>query len=173
MLLGDNPSGLADQQERLALAAYFAGIIDGEGWIGLTKHLSGSVDGYQLRPVMSVHMVSIEAIDYIHDICTKLGLASYKRHWVDGLKRDPSSRWAIVGAKRVRPVLETVRPFLHVKRRQADLVLEFIASREGWIKNRGSGYTDREKQIREEVCALNTKGKNPQRLYAEPLALAG
>lgn len=61
-------------------------------------------------------------------------------------------------------LLQTVRPWLCVKARQADLVLEFIEDREA--SRFHSKASDHQIALMAKVKALNTKGKNPQRLYA-------
>ncbi len=140
-----------NQQERLA---YLAGIIDGEGWLGLTVLPSG-----QYRPIIAVHMVGKDWIDHVDEVARASGLPSYRAH----LKS--SSRWGIYGIKRVQKVLGLVRPYLFIKGAQADLLNEFIDLR--LSRPLRSPVSEREAQIRQEIMALNTKGKNPQRLYAD------
>lgn len=141
---------MGNQQERLA---YLAGIIDGEGWVGLTKMVNKG-----FRPCITVHMVGRDWIDHLDEIARASGLPSYCYHM------KTSSRWGIYGIKRVKRTIEALDPYLFIKKRQADLLMEFIDLR--LSRPLRSPISIREVQIRAEVMALNTKGKNPQRLYA-------
>ncbi len=152
--------GADNQQERLALLGYLAGIIDGEGWIGLAKSRSTDTrSGYTLAPQISIHMVGKDSIDYVDNVFRQVGLPSYRLHL------RASSRWSVRGFKRVVPVLEALSPYLHIKHRQAELVLEYHVLRKQRSYHR-SEPSEREWEILGEIRALNTKGKNPQRLYA-------
>jgi hypothetical protein len=148
---------LDNQQERLA---YLAGIIDGEGWIGLSR--VQQKDGFNYRPMIAVHMVGKEWIDHVDDVARRSGLPSYVAH----LSR--SSRWSVAGMKRCEKVLAAVRPYLFVKAKQADIVSEFIVER---MKRPYSSSTPTalELLLVESIQSLNLKGKNPQRLYAQSL----
>lgn len=152
-------SGADNQQERLALLGYLAGIIDGEGWIGLAQSKNQEMRcGYTVTPQISIHMVGKDAIDHIDSVFVQVGLPSYSIHL------RTSSRWSIRGFKRVTPVLDTLLPYLHIKRRQAELILEYRDAR--LARHHHSDPSERELGIVSEIRALNTKGKNPQRLYA-------
>jgi hypothetical protein len=152
-------SGADNQQERLVRLAYLAGIIDGEGWIGLTRHTNKEVrSGYTIIPVISIHMVGKQAIETIYEMFENVGLPSYYIHL------QTSSRWSIKGRKRVVPVLEALLPHLRIKKAQAQLVLEYDAVR--LMRPYRSSPTEHEVEIMDQVRALNIKGKNPQRLYA-------
>lgn len=147
-------SGADNQQERLALLGYLAGIVDGEGWIGITGK------DRLLHPAISVHMVSIVGIENVADVAIRAGLPSYHHHMND------SSRFTLKGYKRCVPFLEAIRPYLFIKARQADLVFECHRERKKRPYH-NSTPSVRELEIRNEIRALNTKGKNPQRLYVE------
>lgn len=55
--------------------------------------------------------------------------------------------------KRVKRILEFVRPHLIEKAKVADLLLEFIESRLAW--EYGQGLTSRELEIYEDIRAIN------------------
>lgn len=55
----------------------------------------------------------------------------------------------------VMHVLEQIEPYLIVKKRNATLIIEFCKSR---LANRGKPYTERERQIINEVRVLNKRG---------------
>jgi len=158
----DNATGADNQQERLARLGYLAGIIDGEGWVGVSKTRRSDVRaGFILLPQVSVHMVTKTGIEHIDHLFRSLGLPSYYSH------RKDSSQWNVNGYTRVPLVLEALLPYLCIKKQQAEkliLLRDLRKQRSG-----RSSPTELELQIREEICALNTKGKNPQRLYATDL----
>lgn len=144
-----------NQQERLA---YFAGIIDGEGWVGIgkqkVKRRGRFYDTYV--PMISIHMVGQEDVDMLGILARDAGMASYVIHLKSG-----SSRWTIRGLKRVETALGLLAPYIKIKRQQVALVREFIQSRlsQGQQIGKGWKYTERELEIRNLVCSLNTKGK--------------
>lgn len=160
---GDNLSGADNQQERLVQLSYLAGIIDGEGWVGVSKITRKDVcAGFILCPTLSIHMVGKDAIEHISAVFAAAGLPSYFVH-----RRD-SSQFYITGYKRMTVILEAITPFLHIKKRQAELITELCRLRK--LRSGRSSPTDEEMEIREAICQLNMKGKNPQRLYAADAA---
>lgn len=76
-----------------------------------------------------------------------------------GAGRKPRFDVNIHGIERVTKVLTTLLPYLRSKRRQAELVLEFVDSRKRAHKH--EAYSDREWQLVYEVRKLN--GKMPAR----------
>lgn len=142
---------MENEQARLIDLAYLAGLLDGEGWIGLGKHKpsrSTVVGGYQLRPSVAIHVKSPELVEHLDNLARRNDLPSYVQHMGNG-----TSRWSVRGAKRVKRVLEAVLPFLYEKRKAAELVLEFIESRFSW--EYGQGLKPRELEIYEDLRALN------------------
>lgn len=142
---------MGNQQERLA---YLAGVIDGEGWVGATVYKDS------IRPTVCVHIVAPDWADALDRIVRECGLPSYVCHFKN------SSRWGISGIKRVSRFIPEVRPFLVNKTEQADLLMELCEER---LKRHyhTRQITDREWGLINKIKSLNTKGKNPQRLYAE------
>lgn len=150
---------LDNQQERLALLGYLAGIIDGEGWVGLYKQKKADCRaGFGWTPTIAVHMVGPRYIDHLDDVARTLGFPSYVAHY------KTSSRWVIRGMKRTTPVLVALLPYLFVKREQAEHVIEYTRIR--MQRPYRSDPTPEEELLAKAVSALNMKGKNPQRLYA-------
>ena len=143
---------MGNQQERLVSLGYLAGVIDGEGWLGLTK----SRKARQLRPIIAVHMVGAATLDHLEEICTSLGWSSHVWHGKD------SSRWGLWGYDKVAQVLPMLTPILFVKHRQAILLQEAIDLRAQ--RPLRSDPSPEEFAVREAISALNTKGKrnNPR-----------
>jgi hypothetical protein len=101
--------------------AYIAGIIDGEGHIGMVK----TQDGYD--PVVSVANTSKELIDWIMNKVPTGALTTHqhlrKPNWKIGYVYTISSYADIV------ELLQKVLRYLIVKRRQAELMIEYCKVR--------------------------------------------
>jgi hypothetical protein len=104
-------------------AAYLAGIIDGEGYIGLNRKKVGR---YEL--CFAVKSTCHELPKWIHDT-TGLGTIRQhndKRPLVGGGVRHPIKEWRAFGADAAK-VLERIERHLMVKRRQAQVGIEYQA----------------------------------------------
>ena len=95
--------------------AWLAGIIDGEGYIGIRYH------GSSLRLELVIEMTSKEAIDRIRAVTGYRGKILVRAR---SPKHKDMWRWEIVGQKVAR-VLRFCLPYLVVKRRQALCAIEF------------------------------------------------
>ena len=102
------------------LLAYTAGLIDGEGYIGLIPH---SVTKNSYSPKVKVSSTTINLVEFLHD--------NYGGH-LDKLRihsqenRKMSAMWTLSNGKNVGPFLKKLLPYLRVKNRQANLILEYI-----------------------------------------------
>lgn len=105
--------------------AYFAGLLDGEGYISLIP--SGYVSTYSgkkpLCPVIKVSMTSEAMIDMLHK---ELGGYKESRVFTSGNNSKPAYTWVAKGIKQVEPVLRKVHRYLVLKKPQSQLVQEFI-----------------------------------------------
>lgn len=99
--------------------SYIAGIIDGEGYIGIYR----SKDRY-LRPVVNVANTSEVLIDQLRRM-TGIGAKYKKTHHMKSCWS-----WSVRKFSEIRGLLEAVLPFLVVKRKKAELLLEFLLLRE-------------------------------------------
>lgn len=97
-------------------AAYIAGLIDGEGCLGMAKVKTGYV------PKLTIVMCESIAITECHAI-TGVGSIGFRpreqKHW------KPCVYWQ-VGSSGLRRLLPTVKQYLLVKRRQADILTEYL-----------------------------------------------
>lgn len=119
---------------------YLAGIIDGEGTLGLYK----MKDGY-LQPKLQVGNQDENIISWLENIF--------------GVKRWKGSRCWVVGLgsyKRILPILEEITPFLKSeKRKKAKLLIEFIELRQStYINGKPNPYKLRELEIFHEMSCL-------------------
>lgn len=104
--------------------AYAAGIIDGEGTIGIYKHYaSKSKTGIPvLRLCLSVPQCDIRLPMWFKD---RFGVGYVHEHGVPKLGRRVVWSWKAWGFKQCVPILEAIRPYLMLKRDRADIALEF------------------------------------------------
>jgi hypothetical protein len=141
-------------------AAYLAGLIDGEGYIGVTgTHTSASAKGCKrgvaYRCHISVNMVEKAALQWAQEM-TGLGRVSPKK--ASCVRHRPAWSWNVWSNEASQLAL-AILPYLHVKREQARNLIEFnsIMRQPGF-----KGLTDEEWDARERHWhrsrALNHRG---------------
>lgn len=131
---------------------YVAGIVDGEGCIGMDKHRNWST----FTPYVMVGNTDPTLIEWLLDT---FGGTCYviqqRKNW------KPSFRWELTGYAFI-PFLQTIRPYLKLKGRQADLILAFWNIHEKWdvISGRKApqGYVKEAIAVKEALTILNKKG---------------
>lgn len=135
---------------------YIAGLLDGEGYIGCTKRINPrSRLGFELNPIVAVQMGKADHV--LKAIAAQYG--GFFNH----IKPRPSHIRAISAVRltsyRIGPLLRDVLPYLQVKRRHAELLLEFLGFMAG--ENRHCTNKDLENQVRvfNELKKLNYKGR--------------
>jgi hypothetical protein len=99
---------------RQLVLSYLAGIIDGEGCIGVYKNRSNG--NHQLR--ITVEMVEEHALILLHEV---FGGKCYRKK----AKRPRRARrlWMVFNSQAASALIE-LRPYLQVKRKHADVALE-------------------------------------------------
>lgn len=148
--------------------AYAAGIIDGEGCISLYKNKSETcVRGFRHRA--SVAMTN-----------TDLRLVRRFQAWFGGtvhtLKERRNShmrktcyQWRLNSISDMENCLSLIEPFLFIKRKQAQVVQEFLT--DGGKGYGGKGVSEEEWERRQRLLRqmqrLNKRGVEPQRLSEE------
>jgi len=149
--------------------AYMAGIVDGEGFIGIDSccKRKNKPSAYQLR--VGVVNTNRELLEWIKENFE--GSVS-SRGKPTSIKHKQSYQWR-VEAKKAGKLLRLIRPYLIIKREQANIGLEFRATYE---KMKGVLYTHRNgrfintiinpkviplrEQLRERILQLNRRGVN-------------
>lgn len=111
--------------------AYIAGIIDGEGYIGLQRYAASKVG---LIPVVKVVTTDPILAPYLKQ-CFPSTMNTRRRnhrnkHWLD------ATEWAISGVPRVKQFLEAILPYLQIKKDQAQLILDYIEECGSWKGHR-------------------------------------
>ncbi|MCI0443036.1 hypothetical protein L0152_07445 [bacterium] len=124
--------------------AYTAGILDGEGSLVLSKsHSRKRKDGSR----KSIYQPNIQ-VTTSDDVITVF----MKTHWGGALcirkrtylnpKWKDANMWYLTGYKKLIPFLESVIPYLQLKRAKAVIMLEFCKSRNrSWINTKRSEQT--------------------------------
>lgn len=122
--------------------AYIGGIMDGEGSI----YLSTSKGNTPVVAGVAVTMTSIECVDFLHRITGMGYIQMYKRPG----KYKTAYKWTIASRLEIYLFLKAVHPYLLVKEKQANIMLEFVERR---IK--GTSINAYDFQLREDLQELN------------------
>lgn len=136
--------------------AYLAGFIDGEGTITVSIRKNKATPwtgGSPITPLIIITNTNKEIIDHFHTI---LYGSTIKTHGGPGIR--DKDVWVLQIAKLldVKALLEQISPYLFVKRKQAELLLEFCNLR---LKDKWMRYNPRLFDIAKEIRELNRKGK--------------
>lgn len=147
------------ETEYMLELAYWAGFFDGEGYIGIYKYKQN--DGYHKSPGYSVVMgLTLTNKKIVEEFgCLFKGFQITRREY----KRNPNAKtqyyWQAKGHTAIA-VLKALMPFLKLKKRQAELAIEFY-ERKG--PNPSRPLTNSELQLREEyyqkMRQLNKRGR--------------
>lgn len=147
--------------------AYLAGLIDGEGYIGILKSMKGnkkhftSAKEYLYCPVFKIAMTHKPVLEYLHN---KYGgtLNTRKRNLKNPAHKEAYD-WVIKNAK-VMVILNEVYPFMRVKQIEVDILRKF------YLTNNGAGkpISENNWKIRDELYAeirkLHYRGVHRERL---------
>lgn len=125
--------------------AYLAGIIDGEGCIAIDrkKHSDVRKEWMSYAVVLSVGNNSFELITWLKD--------NFGGNITEYVREDKRTywRWATSEKKTLRNILKQTRPYLVIKKEQADLAISYsekccqLSGRRGvpiWLKRRREEY---------------------------------
>ena len=97
--------------------AYLAGIIDGEGTVTLTRRHKNQTPS----PQISVSNTDLELLEYIQHV-TNCGRIQAKKK--SQSHHQQSWHWQTHSVSASLHILEEIRPFLRVKKQQADLIIK-------------------------------------------------
>ena len=131
---------------------YTAGIVDGEGCIGMDKHRNWST----FTPYVSVGNTDPTLIDWLLETFGgTVQIFQQNKRWKIAF------RWELTGYASI-PFIKAVRPYLKLKGKQADLILAFWNIHEKWDVKSGrkspQGYAKEATVIKEALAILNKKG---------------
>jgi hypothetical protein len=136
--------------------AYLAGILDGEGTITVTRNRQYKRPTFQYRVRLAVYNTNKSLIDWL---CQEFGgTVSCNKSRIVGSK--DLYVWRLMSLKDIQKLLKECIEFLIVKKRQAELALEFISERK--FKNSfgklNRSYSEIEENIHLEIRKLNKRG---------------
>ncbi len=145
-------------------AAYLAGVLDSDGHIGVVRRTRKSTrqDYVYLRAIVQIGQSKKPIITWVSEVCG----GSVTLHNQRGI-------WNLrFYAGTLRWLLPRVYPYLVLKRRQAELVMEFMELCAVW--RNGKKLTDEEKARREAIRAeleiLNKKPRTEAKILELPNA---
>ena len=148
-------------------AAYLAGFIDADGNIGIVRRTT-SHDGRKylyIRPVVQIGQSKRGILDWISDLVGGT-VGVHCQHGFYNLR---------FHAGTIRWLLPQLLPYLKVKKRQAEIVLEFTdlskVSKNG--KSLSAEELARREGLRVECGALNEKPRLKQRTQEDMLKVVG
>ena len=135
-----------DNQKQAVLLAYLAGIIDGEGTVGIVRtkpNQRTAQINYRHYAYMSLGMVEKQIPDLLKEVFG--GCVNEER--VHGMRS--VWRWHKTGRDDLIRLLNDLLPYLRIKRPQAELVIDFC---KGWedTRIRANGVLAHELQRRED-----------------------
>ena len=154
-----------NQQVTPVVLAWFAGIIDGEGTINITKkptrkRVDGSVR-YNYWTFLQIANTDENLILRCIDIMKRLGSNPYVWEKPATEKWKKAYQISLQNMNKTYRVLKAVHPYLVSKRRHSELVMAFVESRiSKYEKGRGKNnpYSLEELEMITEIKRLNHRG---------------
>lgn len=132
-------------------SSYIAGLIDGEGWIGLSKTKKTTKGGRSVyEPAIEIGMTNINLCNVFDPL--KIGHKSYKH---SKKKKEKSVFYYKFSANDSRALLRCISKYLVIKRRQAELLTEYLLS----VVIKPPDLWTRAEEIYQELRILNKRGQ--------------
>lgn len=164
----DNTMG--NQQETVSEKelSWLAGILDGEGSIGISRLMSHRKNP-TMTPRISLGNTNPKIIAEVRRIFKKIPVTCFieKRQQTLGKNWKAAEVLQISHIQGAQDILKAVTPYLIGKKLQAEILLSFVDSRMRIYKSigrapgsggRGTPYTDNERELFEKLRILNKKG---------------
>jgi len=134
---------------------WLAAAIDFEGTIGIIKH-----KGRILRPYLEMSNTNLDIVKYFGNLInTKMYLHKVKRPQGN---RNPVYRIHIKKLGYIYEILKLIKKYLIIKKRNADLVIEFIKIHDSELRNydywKKIIHSPRQIEIYDELKILNKRG---------------
>lgn len=133
--------------------SYIAGIIDGEGCVGLAKQVKELKDGSEsivIRPQIRVGMTDKETVEHVGK---KVGSGSFSFQYEEDDTKKEQEIFVINAINDVIDFIEQIKPYMITKKKQSELLLEYCKSRKPRTE-----YTERQLEIYDELRELNKRG---------------
>lgn len=149
---------------KLVERGYISGIIDGEGYLGINRiKRKSNFRGFVYRPTLEIGNVDPQLVEYLSNItgCGFTGGPYSKR----SKNRDRSNERPyykyVVYSRPLRDLLKILLPYLLLKRRQAEIIIEFQSLMDDLYYNRKGNklrHEDRLTELCGELHRLNKRG---------------
>ena len=150
-------------------AAYLAGLIDGEGSIGLFISRSPSRSNYAVLARLTIGMCDEPLIRWLQRTTDSGTVTTWRQQ-----NQTWKPVWVVTwNGYSAADVIEQVWPYLRLKRPQAAKLLEWVKLSKSWRRRLGGrGHHDRKypdhvwqqaEAIAGEIRALNVRGKPPSK----------
>lgn len=154
MMPSENASGADNEQGSLAEIAWLAGLLDGDGWIGLIRAKRTGKDYYRYTASLALMSTSWPNTEKSQAVLDSLGVNTYLANYAAYVGKDGSPRrqkWAVSlrGNKDTAVALRLIRPYLAEKRTCADIVIEYVEWRESYPKRPGGHAENVVRDMRE------------------------
>jgi hypothetical protein len=114
--------------------AYIAGIVDGEGYLGLNKirELRRSNITTSYCPHLKIAMTDSQAVEFIKECFG--GTIFVRKSIANGKRNKDQYVWQITNKLAIKKILVLLLPYLKVKRDTAVVILDYISLRERKIE---------------------------------------
>ncbi len=110
-------------------ASYLAGLIDGEGYIGIMKHKRyDDLTKNHYREVIKIANTDKKLIEWLKN---SFGGDMEERKWKNGENYKTAYCWSKKYTN-TEEILRKIMPYLRVKKKQAEIVLEVIKTKKKW-----------------------------------------
>lgn len=111
--------------DRQLQLAWFAGLVDGEGWIGIGKHSKPNGQYHIFPPCLVIQMTDKKTLDKIVEIT---GIGKVFTYQKTG-NRKPTHMWRVQTSQTTLHILKLIEPYLVTKKQQAQILIDFIEKR--------------------------------------------
>lgn len=137
--------------------SYLAGLIDGEGYIGITKgcrYYTDKENNTTKYPAYSINItISNNSLDLMKYLVEHFG-GKYYTHTRSNPNANIGFMWQPKGIKNKEKLLLAVLPHLVIKTRQAQLILDFI-------RLNGENNPEKREEFHRKSLILNRRGLSP------------
>jgi intein/homing endonuclease len=147
-----------------AQKGYIAAFLDGEGGIQITKSYRKDRE-YTTALHPDVYFTNTSE-EVILSIRKWLGGGSITRRRERGNHKD-TYVLTISGVKSILELLDTIRPYMIVKAKRADLMIEFCRSRIFHNRGKGRRFTEDELRLYRAIKKLNRRGGARKRQHTD------
>jgi len=141
-------------------AAYVAGFWDGEGTIGIYREKRrGNKSGVRFKAGFSVCQTKVEVL---LEIQTMLGCGNLCSETNERLRKKDINAADIFkltfSSNEIRHLLPQLRPWLKLKQKQADILLDFLGKQKHRARQT-PGFIEEVEELKDKITILNKRGK--------------